>query len=235
MHVPKEKRKKLDKKSKKMIFIGYSEGVKGYRCIHPVTQKLFLSRDVYFLENDTFSSDTVSAEQNELDVVFPLVNNFNHDDQYQIPIENLRNDQISADEVRNLPNDLSNTIEVRNLKQIVNSNIDNDASVVNKDDADQNHKLDENNVSNNSTLLNDSFVSAEDVTLEEELNESSYQPFNKLQPADSVRRSTRQTKPVQYDGFVTYNAMSISTSDEPISVKEAMESQDAHDWKLAMN
>ena len=31
MHVPKEKRSKLDKKVVKCIFIGYKEGMKGYK------------------------------------------------------------------------------------------------------------------------------------------------------------------------------------------------------------
>ena len=39
-HVPKEKRTKLDSKYKKCIFIGYKDGLKGYKIWNPVTRKI---------------------------------------------------------------------------------------------------------------------------------------------------------------------------------------------------
>jgi hypothetical protein len=47
LHVPDEKRSKLDLKAKKCIFIGYSLEQKGYRCFNPYTRKLQVSRDVF--------------------------------------------------------------------------------------------------------------------------------------------------------------------------------------------
>jgi hypothetical protein len=50
-YIPSELRKKLDDRSEKCIFIGYSETSKAYRLYNPLTKKLILSRDVQFLEN----------------------------------------------------------------------------------------------------------------------------------------------------------------------------------------
>ncbi len=47
MHVPDEKRSKLDLKAKKCIFIRYSLEQKGYRCFNPSTRKLQVNRDVF--------------------------------------------------------------------------------------------------------------------------------------------------------------------------------------------
>ncbi len=50
VHVPNEKRSKLNPKAKKCIFIGYSLKQKGYRCFNHSIQKLQVSRDVVFNE-----------------------------------------------------------------------------------------------------------------------------------------------------------------------------------------
>jgi hypothetical protein len=50
VHVPKENRSKLDKKDGKCIFIGYKDGVKGYKLWNPETKKTVYSRDVVFRE-----------------------------------------------------------------------------------------------------------------------------------------------------------------------------------------
>jgi transposase InsO family protein len=50
VHVPNEKRLKLDPKAMKWIFIGYSLEQKGYRCFNPSTRKLQMNRDVVFDE-----------------------------------------------------------------------------------------------------------------------------------------------------------------------------------------
>ena len=53
-HVPKEQRKKLDDKGVKCIFTGYSSESKAYRLYDPLNIKMILSRDVKFLENQSW-------------------------------------------------------------------------------------------------------------------------------------------------------------------------------------
>ena len=50
MHVPKEKRSKLDNKAKKCSFVGYKDGIKGYKLWNPLTRKVVYSQDVVFKE-----------------------------------------------------------------------------------------------------------------------------------------------------------------------------------------
>jgi hypothetical protein len=50
MHVPNEKRSKLNPKIDKCIFIGYFSEQKRYRYFNPSTSKLQVSRDVVFDE-----------------------------------------------------------------------------------------------------------------------------------------------------------------------------------------
>ena len=57
VHIPNNQRKKLDAKSKKSIFMGYPEGVKGYKLYDPISRKFTCSRDVIFLEKNFHDFD----------------------------------------------------------------------------------------------------------------------------------------------------------------------------------
>ena len=71
VHVPDEKRKKLDAKSMKGMFVGYPDGSKGYKVFVPESQqKFFRSRDVKFMEasfvNSSARKDTDGEELHEI-------------------------------------------------------------------------------------------------------------------------------------------------------------------------
>jgi len=53
---PHVERSKLSSRSAICVFLGYGEGRKGYRCFDPITQKLYVSRHVVFLEHIPFYS-----------------------------------------------------------------------------------------------------------------------------------------------------------------------------------
>lgn len=76
VHVPKANRRKLDAKVSKMIFVGYDDTTKGYRCIDKTNRKLTFSRDVKFLdelskmpigESDSEDETMIYEEDNEQD------------------------------------------------------------------------------------------------------------------------------------------------------------------------
>ncbi|KAJ4703078.1 Retrovirus-related Pol polyprotein from transposon TNT 1-94 [Melia azedarach] len=50
VHVPDERRTKLDDKSQSFIFIGYDSSSKGYKLYNPNSKKIMISRDVIFDE-----------------------------------------------------------------------------------------------------------------------------------------------------------------------------------------
>ena len=53
VHIPKEKRRKLDSKSIECILLGYCTNTKAYRLYNISTKKIIISRDVIFLENNS--------------------------------------------------------------------------------------------------------------------------------------------------------------------------------------
>lgn len=56
VHVPKEKRQKLDPKAVKCIFVGYSTHSKSYRVWNPVANRIEIARDVIFLLEESMAT-----------------------------------------------------------------------------------------------------------------------------------------------------------------------------------
>jgi hypothetical protein len=50
VHVPKENKSKIDNTHEKCIYVGYKDGLKGYKVWNPKTKKVVYSRDVVFRE-----------------------------------------------------------------------------------------------------------------------------------------------------------------------------------------
>ena len=61
VHVPKEKRKKLDVKDEKCILVSCSYAQKGYKCDNPKTREVHVSQDVAFDEEASWYSAKGSA------------------------------------------------------------------------------------------------------------------------------------------------------------------------------
>lgn len=67
VHIPKEKRKKLDQKAKYLIFVGYSEESKGLRFLDKNTNKITISRD-YKILNNKFQDDNCLNKNNDVPI-----------------------------------------------------------------------------------------------------------------------------------------------------------------------
>ena len=55
IHIPKEKRTKLDPTGKKGIFVGYSESSKAYRIYFPGFKKIDIGSDMNFDEDSAYN------------------------------------------------------------------------------------------------------------------------------------------------------------------------------------
>lgn len=71
VHVPTLNRTKWQKKSKKMILVGFRENIKGYRVYGPSSHKVTYSRDVIIMEKAMESNFVVSPGQFSDDVWLP--------------------------------------------------------------------------------------------------------------------------------------------------------------------
>jgi hypothetical protein len=60
--ISKYRRSKLDPRSKRYLFVGYSDGDKGYRLWDPIAHKIIISRDVVFYESSLLKLELVDVE-----------------------------------------------------------------------------------------------------------------------------------------------------------------------------
>ena len=68
IHVPKEKRTKLDSKFERCIFIGYKDGLKCYKLWNLETRKVVYSRDVVFREvKDVIKHEVLPKEPEKIE------------------------------------------------------------------------------------------------------------------------------------------------------------------------
>lgn len=67
VHVPDQRRRKLDDKSKKCVFLGVSEESKAWRLYDPITKAIVISKDVVFDEGKSWDWDQAGVEGRTLD------------------------------------------------------------------------------------------------------------------------------------------------------------------------
>ena len=76
-----QERTKLDPKSRRCIFLGYADGVKGYRLWDPTAHKVVISRDVIFVEDQLQKEeDNVTSKENSETTDVQVENNPEQED-----------------------------------------------------------------------------------------------------------------------------------------------------------
>ena len=72
IHIPKEKRTKLDPSGKKGVFVGYSESSKAYRIYFPGFKKIDISRDVTF-DNSAYNKSRKRPAEEPIETEVPRI------------------------------------------------------------------------------------------------------------------------------------------------------------------
>lgn len=86
VHIPKEKRRKLDKKCEEGIFIGYENTTKGYRVYFPQKNKVEIHRDIVFIpDSEKDSKVTKKINQKAVEQIVMLDIEENQPDIADIP------------------------------------------------------------------------------------------------------------------------------------------------------
>ena len=75
VHISKERRKKLDNKSEKCIFIVYKDGINGYKLWNPTTRTTIYNKDAIFKKDESTSwNEKVKREREQENLEFDLRN-----------------------------------------------------------------------------------------------------------------------------------------------------------------
>ena len=153
MLIPKQNRKKLDEKSLKLKLVGYCETSKAYRLLDIETDRIYISRDVRFIENNNepnYESQNNQPGENEQSIEISLSN----ENQIENINENVNEDVNENDngDVNENDNEDDEYIDNPNEYGVQNNDVDgnqlNEVSVIN------NSNLDNSNVSLNEDFEN---------------------------------------------------------------------------------
>jgi len=206
VHVPKDERSKLDKKTRQCIFIGYGEDEFGYRFYDPIEKKLVRNRDVQFMEDQTIE-DIYKVEKTtpEKD------SNLTDGNPMRLPAHNLENVETEAQD-----NEQHGDVDDQQVRSGVEVPID-DAQEEHDDDDDQ------------------QVGSGVEVPIDDAQEEHDDDDDLGDVPEPSqlqLMRSNRQKQPsIRYscDEYITF-----TTGGEPECFEEALDSEEKKQWMDAM-
>ena len=97
IHIPKEKREKLDPSGKKGIFVGYSKSLKAYRIYFPGFKKIDISRDVNFDEDSTYNKSRKRPAEEPEEIEAPRIHDTTMNEEIQEEDRELEETQEHVD------------------------------------------------------------------------------------------------------------------------------------------
>lgn len=210
VHTPREKRTKWQAKSNQMIFVGFDDNKKGFRCFDDETKKVIVSRDVIFFES---SISTVKADLSD-----ELLSSVNHELAYNAE------DDTDDENLADMPNDEFNTPNTSNAEQSTNRTVNINGSSNETSNGGVDSDGDDAEVTIRGENTQDEDVENDDA------NDATFNTRARIMATSTPRvssRDKRQVRPFQ----ITHLAL-LST--EPQTYKDANDAEDAKFWREAM-
>lgn len=233
VHIPNERRKKLDPKSSACILLGFSSESKAYRLYDQSKRKIVVSRDVIFIE----CPQTVQVIENSNE-------NFNS---VLSPSDNLIDESINSEPNGECSNDsqIENSDDAAEMsttepKVTTNSNTESNERCAEPNEM---HEASDANASH-IIIINDSDNFNPDVSrIDNEDEDSTDQTYtsdfmddeslSEIGSSDIPQRPRRNV-PIQNYAESSFAEFAFLTLDDPVTVSEAMSSDAANQWKSAM-
>jgi hypothetical protein len=129
--IPNVKRQKLDSKARELMLVGYEEGTKGYRLLDVKTDKICVSRDVKFIENDPHvtgngqlsSTETVTNTERAIDIdegSNEVASLHDQNDTVEMPVQEERNETANQGQLLKRPERANRGKAPERLIEIIN-------------------------------------------------------------------------------------------------------------------
>lgn len=209
VHIPKEKRSKLDPKSVECIMVGYSTESKAYRLYNPQNGKIVESRDVIFIENGKVNT----KENCGSDLYYPNII------QYE--------DADSGERVINILSSSSESPSTASMNEDNGPVESVDETLTPQETPNEESDTDSEYVDTDWPSNSDDGSRQQDVAWSPS---TYYRQQNAEEPI--IRRSERIASRNQQSS--TFCAVDFVSSD-PENYKQAMSTESANNWKMAMD
>lgn len=255
-HVPCEKRRKLDARAEKKIFVGYDPHAKGYRLFNPERNKIELSRTVKFLDETKPSSCLKNISRKNVEAPIQVDPQFVNFSNNQNENNDGRNEVIDSDYGSNASDNndhlSQNSVGIENQADF-NEEIEfngshgeeenhvndlpsqNSVGITSQADFDDDNDLNRSDVEEENALSEEEDVTLVEEEIIENLEDSIVEENHTLE--STPRRSTRIRKPTDLATTRTNFMVKEKTYDkffEPRTLKQALECPDNKFWQIAM-
>lgn len=222
VHVPKQKRLKWDPKSHTGIFIGYGDGVKGYRVYFPSGNKIEVVRDVIFLPQEVSHVKGMQMVENEHEEDKRSLNgvsqeNVEHGGGESEERSKVNEERLKANEERLKVNEERSKLNEERSKE-------NESSEVNEEEKESDERLVQNvEAVSECSEGNEDFKSAD---------ENSESPHVRGRP-DGLRNKRLLKKPKRLEDYMVLVA--DVEGDEPRTYEQAISCEiEGKKWKEAI-